>query len=90
MTDVTELRGMIKDFILNFGKPSAEGVTLYNSLPATLRSHVNSRGRRQDSSDEPKEAIVSFKADRGTSYELYVQVLDEIHAAYNEIHLPFE
>lgn len=86
LTDVTELRGMIKDFILNFGKPSAEGIDLYNSLPASLRSHVNSKGRRTDSSDEPGEAVVSFKADRGTTYELYIAVLDEINAAYNEVY----
>jgi biopolymer transport protein ExbD len=86
LQDVKELRGMIKDFVLNFGNPSAEGVDLYNSLPATLRSHVNSKGRRKDSSDEPGEAVVSFKADRGTSYELYIGVLDEINAAYNEIY----
>ncbi|MFY0625731.1 MAG: biopolymer transporter ExbD [Reichenbachiella sp.] len=86
LRDVTELKGMIKDFVLNFGKPSAEGVDLYNSLPATLRSHVNSKGRRGNSSDEPGESVVSFKADRGTSYELYIAVLDEINAAYNEIY----
>jgi biopolymer transport protein ExbD len=86
LTDVTELKESIKDFVLNFGKPSMEGVDLYNSLPATMRSRVNSSGRRADSSDEPGEAIVSFKADRGTSYELYIAVLDEINAAYNELY----
>lgn len=86
MRDVTKLRPMIKDFILNFGKPSADGRLLYNQLPATLRRHVNSKGRRADSSDEPGKAIVSFKADRGTSYELYVRVLDEVNAAYNEVY----
>ena len=39
-----------------------------------------------DYSDDPTEAVVSFKADRGTSYELFVQVLDEINAAYNEVY----
>ena len=34
----------------------------------------------------PEKAIVSFKADRGTSYDLYIQVLDQINAAYNEIY----
>ena len=51
-----------------------------------MRSYVNSKGRLSESSDEPGEAVVSFKADRGTSYELYVGVLDEINAAYNEIY----
>lgn len=86
MTDIYELKGEIKKFVLNFGKPSNEGKTLYNSLPATLRSYVNSKGRDPSSSDEPGEAVVSFKADRGTSYEVYVQVLDQINAAYNEIY----
>ncbi len=86
LNDVSELKDMIKSFVLNFGKPSAEYVELYNKLPSTLRSYVNANGRRPDSSDDPGEAVVSFKADRGTSYELYVQVLDEINAAYNEIY----
>ena len=42
--------------------------------------------RRSDYSDDPTEAVVSFKADRGTSYELYVQVLDQINAAYNDVY----
>jgi len=86
LSEVRDLKKMIKNFILNFGKPSVEGRDLYNSLPATLRSYVNTNGRRTDSSDEPGEAVVSFKADRGTSYELFVQVLDQINAAYNEVY----
>ncbi len=86
MDDVLQLKEQIKKFVLNFGKPSGQGRELYNSLPATLRSYVNSKGRLSDSSDEPGEAVVSFKADRGTSYELYVKVQDQINAAYNEIY----
>lgn len=86
MSDIGDLKDEIKKFVLNFGKPSAAGRELYNSLPATLRSYVNSKGRAGDSSDEPGEAVVSFKADRGTSYEVYVRVLDQINAAYNEIY----
>ncbi|MGL1885968.1 MAG: biopolymer transporter ExbD [Reichenbachiella sp.] len=86
MQDVKQLRSMIKDFVLNFRKPSVDGIQLYNSLPASLRSFVNKNGKREDYSDEPGKAVVSFKADRGTSYELYISVLDEINAAYNEIY----
>ena len=86
LTDVTELREMIKSFILNFGSPSEDYVTMYNGLPPVLKNYVIENGRKADSSDDPKEAVVSFKADRGTTYELYVGVLDEINAAYNEVY----
>ena len=86
LSDVTELRGMVKIFILNFGNPGDEGVIIYNSLPNSMKSFVSINGRKADSSDDPKEAIVSFKADRGTSYELFVQVLDQINGAYNDVY----
>lgn len=81
---MSELKQMVKDHILNFGKiTSTEAIDLYNSLPAGMKAQA-----KQDpsSSDSPKDAIVSFKANRGTSYELYIDVLDALHAAYNEIY----
>jgi len=79
-----ELKEMVKKHILNFGEiSSTEAIDLYNSLPGSLKSQV-----KQDpaSSDSPGDAIVSFKANRGTSYELYIDVLDALHSAYNEIY----
>ena len=61
INDVPKLRGMIKEFVLNYGKDP-------------------------DLSDSPTDAVVSFKSDRGTSYELFIGVLDELQAAYNEIY----
>ena len=86
LPDVTELREMVKTFILIFGSPGEEGVQIYNSLPGAMKSYVSSNGRRSDYSDDPTEAVVSFKADRGTSYDLFVQVLDQLNAAYNDIY----
>ena len=86
LADVTELKEMVKKFVVNFGNPDADNIDVYNSFPAPLKSYVNSGGKLPDSSDGPGEAIVSFKADRGTSYELYVSVLDQINGAYNEIY----
>lgn len=86
LQDPTEIKDMVKEFVLNFGNPDMDDANLYNSLPSTLKSFVNSRGKRPDSSDGPGEAVVSFKADRGTSYELYIVVLDQINGAYNEIY----
>ena len=61
VSNVTEIRGMAKEHILNNGK-------------------------NPEMSDNPKDAIVSFKTDRGTSYEMYILVLNELNAAYNEIY----
>ena len=85
LSDVFELREMVKSFILNFGSPGEEGVEIYNSLPSSMKAYSSSV-RRSDYSDDPTEAVVFFKADRGTSYELYVQVLDQVNAAYNDVY----
>ena len=83
VTDITGLREQVKEFVLNFGKPSEEYVDIYNALPPELKALAQ---RSETSSDDPKEAVVSFKADRGTSYELYVSILDELQGAYYEIY----
>ena len=77
---------MIKQFVINFGKPSSEAAQVYKSLPSSLKQYIAAHGRRADSSDDPQKAIVSYKVDRGTSYEFFIKVLDQINAAYNEIY----
>jgi hypothetical protein len=83
-----ELKKQVKIFVLNFGNPGPEGVEVYNSLPPSLKSFVNQNGKDPLSSDDPTntKAIVSFKAQRGTSYELYIGILDAVNGAYNEIY----
>ncbi len=88
--DPKELKEDVKKFILNFGKrpmsePAAE---MYNSFPADLKRYVQQNGGDPNSSDSPLslKAVVSFKVQRGTSYELYIEVLDAINAAYNEVY----
>lgn len=73
----------IKNFVLNFGAPDEDAVTLFNSFPATLQSKAQ---RKPDSSDHPGEAVVSIKTNRGTSYELYLEVFDLAKKAYFEIY----
>lgn len=80
---ISELKNEVKDFILNFGNPTSEGLDIYNSLPSSMKAKAKGK---IDSSDDPTKAIVSFKANRGTSYELYIEVLDALHGAYNEIY----
>ena len=49
------------------------------------KAFVDNRGRRADYSDSPDEAIISLKNDVGTSYNMYIQVQNEIAAAYREL-----
>ena len=81
-----QLKEDVKEFVLNFGSPGDEGIQIYNSLPSTMKAKINQFGKRKDSSDDPTECVISFKAARGTSYELYIEVLDAINGAYNEIY----
>ena len=41
--------------------------------------------RREDLSEKPTKAIISLKNDRGTKYGTYVQVYNELKAAYSEL-----
>lgn len=75
----------IKSFILNFGNPDEDNLSLYNGLPASLRALAQ---RSPESSDFPGSggAVVSIKTNRGTSYEIYLEVLDLVKKAYFEIY----
>lgn len=94
LTDPTQIRDLVYDFVLNFGRPKAgkkgpDGMTddeTFNSLSASMKSHVRSQLGSLKSSDSPRKAVVSVKTDRGSSYELYIQVMDEINAAYYRIY----
>jgi biopolymer transport protein ExbD len=72
-----------KSFILNFGAPDEEAVALYNSLPASLQAQAL---RKSDASDHPGEAVISIKTNRGTSYEVFLEVFDLAKKAYFEIY----
>ncbi|MDQ3534114.1 MAG: biopolymer transporter ExbD [Bacteroidota bacterium] len=61
LEDVSRIKPMVKEFILN-------------------------NGRDPRLSDSPDKAIVSFKTNRGTSYDIYIAVLDELKGAYYEIY----
>ncbi|WP_057939386.1 ExbD/TolR family protein [Algoriphagus resistens] len=81
--EIDNLDEDIKAFILNFGSPSEEGTALYNSLPASLKALS---ARDPESSDDPGDAVVSIKTDRGTSYEKYLEVFDLAKKAYFDIY----
>ena len=54
-------------------------------LKELAKKHVNNNGQDDRYSKSPQDAIVSLKNDRGTSYEIYITVQNELKAAYNEL-----
>ncbi len=49
------------------------------------KQFLNNKGRNPKWSISPDEAIISLQNDRGTSYGLYIQVQNELKAAYREL-----
>tara|TARA_B110000914_G_scaffold123238_1_gene107627 strand:+ start:468 stop:1064 length:597 start_codon:yes stop_codon:yes gene_type:complete len=47
--------------------------------------HISNNGRLPEFSVSPKDAIISLKNDRGTSYDIYIQIQNELKAAYSEL-----
>ena len=67
---------------------------LFNGEPTGIRQLKNkaqdfidnsNRQNRPDYSISPQKAVISLKNDRGTSYEMYIAVQNELKSAYNEL-----
>ena len=54
-------------------------------LKEGAKSFINNNGRNPELSDSPDKAIVSLINSRGTSYEMYISVQNELTAAYSEL-----
>lgn len=50
-----------------------------------IKEFILNPNRREDLSETPQDAIVSMKNDRGTKYGVYLDVYNEVKAAYNEL-----
>ncbi len=60
-----------------------------DALRKGIKKFVTNNGKDPESSDNPQEAVVSYKTDRATQYKTYLRVLDEIKGAYNELRAEF-
>ena len=49
------------------------------------KEFLNNNGQNPKLSDSPDKAIISLVNSRGTSYEMYISVQNELTAAYNEL-----
>jgi biopolymer transport protein ExbD len=54
-------------------------------LRDNTKEFISNPNRRDDYAETPKNAIVSLKNDRGTNYKTYLEVYNEVKAAYNEL-----
>jgi biopolymer transport protein ExbD len=57
-----------------------------SGLKDKIKSFVLNNGVDPNLSDSPLKAIVSFKTDRGTTHNRFVEILNIIQAAYNDIY----
>lgn len=71
------------DALLVEGEPFTGSM---RELTDKLKTFVLNNGADPESSDNPKDAIVSYKTDRGTSHKKFVEVLDAAQRAYYEIY----
>ena len=63
-----------------------EGVPMdISQLKDGAKYFIDNNGLNPELSDNPEKAIISLQNDRGTSYKTYIQVQNELTAAYNEL-----
>lgn len=60
-------------------------VVLIEDLKDLCMAFIDNRGRREDWSEKPEEAIISLKASINTDYNTYIQVQNELAVAYREL-----
>jgi biopolymer transport protein ExbD len=68
------------DMLLVDGQP-----TNIKELKRLAKDFIDNPSRNPELSESPQKAIISLKNDRGTSYNIYIQVHNELKAAYNEL-----
>lgn len=56
-----------------------------SQLREITKRHITNNGRLPNYSLNPQDAVVSLKNDRGTSYGIYIEIQNELKAAYSEI-----
>ena len=68
---------------------NAQGQVLLEERPATIAmireeviKHIMNNGEDPGYSESPNRAVVSFKTDMETPYNIYIEILDEIWMAY--------
>ncbi len=76
--NIKDLREAARKFIDNGGGTITSG-------PDENNCTYCEGDRDPESSDNPKKAVISLQNDRGTSYNTYIQVQNELVAAYTDL-----
>jgi biopolymer transport protein ExbD len=82
-------RNLFKVQVNSFDKVLVEGEPWMGTdreLTDKIKVFILNNGVDPESSDNPEKAIVSFKTDRGTTHKKFIEILDAMEAAYNEIY----
>jgi biopolymer transport protein ExbD len=82
-------KNLFKVQVNSYDKLLVEGEPFFGTtreLKERMKAFVLNNGADPESSENPIKAIISFKTDRGTSHEKFIEVLDAMEAAYNEIY----
>jgi len=56
-----------------------------DQLRENAKEFILNPQRREDLAEKPTKAIISLKNDRGTNYKTYLEVYNELKAAYSEL-----
>ncbi len=56
-----------------------------SDLKERAKEFISNPKKREDLAEMPTKAIISLKNDRGTNYKTYLEVYNELKAAYNEL-----
>lgn len=49
-----------------------------------VRKFISNEGKDKNLSVSPQKAVVIIRTNRGTSYQMYIEILDEVKRAYSE------
>lgn len=86
--DITKLkkRNVFSININAFNQLQVRGeLTDIKQLREKTKEFIANPLKIDDLSEDPTKALISLKNDRGTKYEAYIEVYNEITAAYNEL-----
>jgi biopolymer transport protein ExbD len=56
-----------------------------NQLKTNTKNFIMNPNKMSNMATSPTEALISIKNDRGTNYKTYLEVYNELKAAYNEL-----